>query len=1365
MIHDYHFRDIEKYLKKDSEVGADILDTFESLSDAAIIFSPILIGPEMLPLLEILDVKDRLFQLGRKVYNAIIGRVEVNYLARMEQLKAAYALICYTAYFDVLEDALPREFRKKFKQKLKSRIKSTEDLGDSAAVQQQFQTDVCGKVYYADHVTSFTDIKVQLGQIYEAITERVRGVIDDSFFYEKGNHKEKIDMEQFAQILDGVSEKALAAYEAQYLALADQFNDFALFTQIKNFDCLHHALKQNQQALTLLGDVTKNLDIGLNRLSDIVNSISTNFGNNQVQNIITDLKRIYQAALKEPIIDTQEIASKTEQIELRFPKIKDAFIPQDYKCLIYNDRELSLEKDSVWKALPRRNDLDKFFIQYLYSPNSIEYPLIILGEPGSGKSLLTKVLSAQLMSNSYTVIRIPLREVDAQASIDILVEDQIKTLISRPLSLEGYGGFASQFNERPLIIILDGYDELLQARGDVFSGYLESARRFQNDQLSLGRPVRIIITSRHTLIDKARVPSNSTILRLMEFDQKQRQMWSDIWNKTNANYFAQSKVRPFCLPIQETGKRNAVLELAKQPLLLLMLALYDSERNELAQANDIKRTEIYDNLIRRFVRRERSRYIPRFADKTVNEQEIIVDEEMNRLGVVAIGMYNRRDVKILATQLERDLDILQAHRTDTGLKAHTLKESVSVIGSFFFINKSTARKADARSNQTESAYEFLHNTFGEFLAADFILRNILQETASIYINRKFKSLNLESKLTNPDLLSANWFYCLMFVPLYSRPVVVEMLREHREKGLERFLEIRQELVGFTKGDFDENLRFIIQNQLKMILETKKMPSVMCGGVQFDQDIPLLGHLAAYSVNLVILASAFNAEGFEFCESEFHVPEIVNLTPELGDKDDTNEITEKCYESTLKPWDRLVSLWKVWFSSFDIVGLSVILTATRRNSTTVHIKCHEKFTSISYDDPVDILLCASHTLADNLLMGLSGLQTPHFAKITGMRSQSISNLLETEDLNLYFQYQLTLLRKEIVGTISITDSKGPEQLKKRYKSINKIIISMMKHTRISAANDDILLSVFEIIDYCLCRNMLFSSTRMEIQRSFKDLVNRLKIIPKSEPSLLNWTTCEMGVEVPFDQTSTTGAFTTGVLDNLMSTNPTIATQAILDTPKQYCDEYEKYLSKGLKELSAVGPDYFGYDAIINLISIAECIRAEPYLEQIKDLLNCYLFQPNNQFKHTIRSNPAFISELIDKMPKLFTNSSLSEFTEFSSEEIFHPINPKKSLDYIKMFRGFYSLNNLEYNFLHFVGRCMFILNDVIIDSKFLGKVNLDQITIGQLDDLQWYADIMPDKSLARDMTYLYWKFEKRRKGENKECFDRELRNIWERFVEY
>src|SRR5262249_44831883 len=58
----------------------------------------------------------------------------------------------------------------------------------------------------------------------------------------------------------------------------------------------------------------------------------------------------------------------------------------------------------------------------------------------------------------------------------------------------------------PPLVILDGYDELPQASGQVFASYINDAERFQEGQAEQGRPVRIIITSRVTLIDKASIP-------------------------------------------------------------------------------------------------------------------------------------------------------------------------------------------------------------------------------------------------------------------------------------------------------------------------------------------------------------------------------------------------------------------------------------------------------------------------------------------------------------------------------------------------------------------------------------------------------------------------------------------------------------------------------------------------------------------------------------------------------------------------------------------------------------------------------------------------------------------------------------------
>ncbi len=1379
MIRDYQFKNIEKYLKKDSKVGKDILDAFGYLTDAAIIFTPIVFGPKLLPLLGILDVKDKLVNIGHIIHDAIINRVETNYLDRMEQISAAYALICYTSYFDNLQNALPSDVRKKLALNFNEQKRLMEESAATNNNEPQLPPappDIRCNVYFADHATSFHDIKEHLSSVYRGITHGLIKMISDSSVFDK-NRKGKEAFTRLKEALDQIPEAALRTYEAQYLTLADHFNDFALFAQLQNFEGIHQAIKDNRQALDQLGKMTKSIDVGLRGLNQLVNSISTNYSRSQLQSIVDDLKNKYRAILEEPIIDAKEITPEGERISLQFPKIVDAFIPQSYKCLCYQEKDTLLESDQVWKKVPIQYELDKFFIKYLYSPDSVEYPLIIMGQPGSGKSLLTKVLAAQLIGNSYVVIRIPLRDVNAQDNIDVLVEDQIKKLTSKPLSV-GYGGFAEQFSERPLIIILDGYDELLQAKGEVFSGYLENARRFQNDQKAMGRPVRIIITSRITLINKARIPLNATILRLMEFNPKQRQAWIDIWNQTNANYFATSNTKPFQLPTKEEGKRNSIIELAEQPLLLLMLALYDSESNELAQASNIKRTELYDNLIRRFVRRERSRYVSGFVDMTPGEQEVIIEGEMNRLGVAAIGMYNRQDVVIRATQLEKDLDTFQAHRSDEGTKTRTLKESVSMIGGFFFINKSTAKDFDAHSDNSESAYEFLHNTFGEFLTADFILRNLIKQATSIYIDRQYKPGG-QTKMSNPDLFDSNWFYCLMFVPLYSRPVVIEMLREHREKALQRFLRITPRLSEFTQEVFEENLNFILKNQLKMVLETRNLPAVMCNGILFDRDIPLLGYLAIYSLNLVTLACVLSPNGFEFVERDYYTLETT--------------------ESTLSPWSKLASLWKSWFSSSDLVGLSVILKAKRKDRTTVLVECNEKFEATRYEQPVDILLCVSSTLADNLLTGLSGLHTRQFHEITKMNAKDISRMLEGDNPDLYVAYLITLLRKEVNS--HLIEHKNRDRIHITFRTVNDIIEMLIHNTRMQDVNEDTLLTMFEILECCVQRNIVFLSTRRDLVHFLLDrlehtryfarnnlllpeqfsIVQLLQLLINNNDLLAlsvnlqnsnlfnreiildtNWFEDDIARVLHYlpqyvksnelsylynrnldplldshkrflilNASEKENIFehveAEETLNTLLEADPESVTCLMLNrlnNEKRYYIKpriIDSFLNSSFNLLSSVGIGYFGFNATINTILIAIYTKDEMHLLKIKNILQKQLFcGPKSPLIPIIYYYPSFISNLINLLPDIFLDLSLLDIrTSFLERNLPQYIPPYKFPDYIKVFRGLYQLSDRLRNLKMFTENTLHLLTH-LLSKDYISELNLSQLTLGQLSDLYWYA---------------------------------------------
>ncbi len=1393
MIKDYKLKDIEKYLQKDSKVGDEIINAFDSLADAAIIFSPIVFGPQLLPLLDLLDVKDRLFNLGRKVYNYIASKIETDYIDRTEQIRSAYALICYTSYLEVLEKKFPKKLIKELKTTLQERKDLIYGSTEQTNEYEQNSPNIHCSLFIADHITSFYEIKEDLGVIYSDITNKLFG-----FFVTASNINDKNELENLRNVLNEIPKEAIKVYESQYIHLADKFNDFALFAQLQNFNGISMAVKQNKKALDLLFDNTNKIDVGLSRLSNIVNSIYTNYRTIQVESIVKNLKDRYQSIIEEAIIDDKEIKSDTEETRLSFPRIVDAFIPQSYKCLLYERKDIQLEDENIWNKLPRKDDIDKFFVKYLFSPDSVDYPLIILGHPGSGKSLLTKVLSAQLISNSYTVIRIPLREVNAENGIDVLIEDQIKTLTNKSLPT-GYGDFAEHFNEKPLMVILDGYDELLQAKGDVFSGYLEKVRIFQQEQKSMRRPVRIIITSRITLINKARVPVNSTVLRLLEFNDEQRKAWMNIWNNINSEYFANSGIKPFCLPkFSDKNKKNNIMELAEQPLLLLMLALYDSEANELAQTNSIKRTELYDNLLRRFVRRERRRYVPGFNSKSEKEQERIIDQEMNRLGVAAIGMYNRQEVVISSKQLECDLDTFRAHRNDGSPVARTLQESDSLLGGFFFIHKSKAKDTEENSTNVDSAYEFLHNTFGEFLAADFILRNTITEVKDVYIGRKYGAQSLNNKLENPDGFNSNWFYCLMFVPLYSRPVIIEMLREHSPKALLQYLRVSDKEIEIKMEDFIENLKFIVQNQIKIVLNKRNVPSVMCKENLFDRNIPLIGYLATYSLNLIILASTLCQKGFNFVENDY--------CPSKTTKTDSRQ------------WDKLIALWKTWFSPSDLAGLSVVVKAKRTTKNTVLISCNDKFEAIKYEKPIDILLCVSSTLADNLLTGLSGLQTHMFREITRMNNDEILDMLREENLDLYCSFLILLVREEINNFT--TDDNEHYEIENKYTRINDIMLELLNKPEIYHSNRNTLLNFILLVECCLQRKVLFSNTKVAIVKALPDLIMFLRshldkytssqftVANKLMEALLgvdgqtineelllnNFNYSNSLIRAEFEEEfersihysyryykkdrlylhneiwedssrmtilkmleSPKGIgeedrnrvfynyINLNNLQLLIKLNPEALSNTLLyliENRKNKDNNLNKiihyFLDMSLDELEHVGLSFFGLNTITNLIKIAQILDENNFLKALIEILKKDFINNRNILSKLLSDNPAFIAYLLERLPKSFTEILPLCFKIFVSEKRIRYHEPNKMYDYLRLFRKMYNSVNNYTDSESIVDKNIKLLSSIVLNNGNSKNFDVENITFSQLDDLAWFCSTLQNKRMQKEAKALLYK---------------------------
>ena len=142
------------------------------------------------------------------------------------------------------------------------------------------------------------------------------------------------------------------------------------------------------------------------------------------------------------------------------------------------------------------------------------------------------------------------------------------------------------------VILLDGLDELLQATDHDRSGYLQEVMEFQRIEAEQGRPVIVVVTSRTVVADRVDIPDGTTIVKLDGFEQPDIEEWLRRWHRGNAAAIAAGKVRRLTL---DAVLRQA--ELASQPLLLLMLALYSADPAFPALDTDLPTSDLYRLLL------------------------------------------------------------------------------------------------------------------------------------------------------------------------------------------------------------------------------------------------------------------------------------------------------------------------------------------------------------------------------------------------------------------------------------------------------------------------------------------------------------------------------------------------------------------------------------------------------------------------------------------------------------------------------------------------------------------------------------------------------------------------------------------------
>ncbi|MBE3011499.1 hypothetical protein IL992_20175 [Microbispora sp. NEAU-D428] len=642
---------------------------------------------EAVPVLSLFDVKDEAVRLAGEVTGRLRDRVTgLNRYDRTARLEAAQAVLVVAAFFEAL-DELPLPFDPKDLRLDRDEQAALAGSGAGRAPFVHTLVTIEPAGFRADH--SYADILDSIGAYYRKLATALTGFISGLAV------RDRLDSTEWTRatttIKEEIPETARRRYEELHRRLALDIPEFALWR-----DTIER----------------RRLATGLGELEALLAQVAARTRTPEHRHA---LSRAHRAVLDRPIAQSGEVPAG-----MRMPALVEAYVNPRFRPAEYGE-QADPSAEWWWDQREPSDDIAGFLARYFTSPEATRMPLVVLGQPGAGKSVLTKILAGRLPDGDYLPVRVPLREVPADGTIQEQIEAAVRETTGEHLS---WPELTRSADGALPVVMLDGLDELLQATGVHRSDYLSRVADFQRREAELGRPAVVLVTTRTAVADRMRFPPGCLTIRLEPFEEEQARRWLAVWNAANDEYFTAHGLKP--LPPEAALAHG---DLASQPLLLLMLALYDADANALQRGETgLSQAELYERLLTRFARREVDKHQPELPETAAAQA---VEMELRALAVAAFAMFNRGRQWVTTDDLDGDLAaLLPAPAARTTSFQAPLSRADRVIGKFFFVHQASAERDGAKLR----TYEFLHATFGEYLVArmtrDVLRGMVARETAA-----------------------------------------------------------------------------------------------------------------------------------------------------------------------------------------------------------------------------------------------------------------------------------------------------------------------------------------------------------------------------------------------------------------------------------------------------------------------------------------------------------------------------------------------------------------------------------------------------------------------------------------------------------
>ncbi|MEO3868088.1 AAA family ATPase [Nonomuraea sp. B12E4] len=594
------------------------------------------------------DMREGIVRYGEDVIRRLPElKSGVDRFTRTQRLAAAHAVIVVSAYFEALGEAkLPFTL---------DRLDRGDTISHGVPTRERFARLVAGllldRLPTPEPHLPYAETRQAVERAFLRMSEAMAGYVGGLAVWDELPVDDQILLPRM--LAEGPPAHALRIYDEDYRSLALDSHEFGVRSLVTEQPAPATALSRVAWLLAELAPP---------RVGDrpVIHRV-----------------RMAANALDQPLL----LAGKHPE-DVSLPLLGEGYLSP--RCRVAElTRESTPALRAWWDDQRLLPDTEAFLVGHLTSLRATQAPLLVLGEPGAGKTKLAEVLAARLARSEFLPIRVELQSVTARASVTEHIEQAVRAVLGEEVT---YADLVTAGDGAMPVILLDGLDELVQGGANRYD-YLERVQEFQTGEGEQGRPAVVIVTSRTVVADRIRLPRGLLALQLQPFADEQVRQWLDIWDQANRALLARRDLKP--LPA-DTALGHG--EMARHPLLLLLLALYDAGSNALQRDHGpLGRARLYEVLLRDYTERE-----------TGGVQRVAIDQELVLLGTVALSMLARGRQVITDADLDRDVPALR-HGGEDDPGEEGVDWARRVTERFFFVRR--------------NGHAFLHATFGDFLLA------------------------------------------------------------------------------------------------------------------------------------------------------------------------------------------------------------------------------------------------------------------------------------------------------------------------------------------------------------------------------------------------------------------------------------------------------------------------------------------------------------------------------------------------------------------------------------------------------------------------------------------------------------------------